>query len=128
MADYIRFEIYIPRIYENDAQDDQQADKTVSSLDPALIQDFIDDTVRHFGGVSQANPHAPTPYKGWWHSTREDKVVVDAMTYLLVLVRSDKSDAAIEHFSQWKARLEAATNQDLILITYYPVQVLGGFI
>ena len=128
MADYIRFEIYIPRIYNSDALEDEQADKTVSSLDPVLVQTFIDETVRNFGGVSEANPHAPTPYKGWWHSASEDKVVVDAMTYLLVLVRIDQSDAAIAHFSEWKARFEAATNQDVILIAYYPVQVLGGFI
>jgi hypothetical protein len=126
MADYLRFEIYVPRIYAADAE--SETGGTVYSLDPELIQTFIDDTVAHFGGVMQANPYAPTPYKGWWHSSREDKIMVDSLTYLLILVRIDQAEAAIEFFTSWKSRLEAATRQDVILVTYYPVQVLGGFL
>jgi hypothetical protein len=128
MADYLRFEIYVPRIYEAKPEEEGHTEGTVYSLDPELIQAFIDDTVAHFGGVMQANPYAPTPYKGWWHSSREDKIVVDSITYLLILVRIDQADTAIKFFTAWKSRLEAATHQDIILVTYYPVQVLGGFL
>lgn len=125
MADYIRFEIYVPRLFE--AENDR-GENVVHSLDPELTQAFIDDTIAHFGGVMQANPQAPTPYKGWWHSTQEDRIVVDSLTYLLVMVRIDRADEAIQFFGEWKSKLEKATNQDIILVTYYPVQVLGGFL
>ena len=128
MTDYIRFEIYVPRIFEAAATEGGASDTAVYNLDPDLIQAFIDETINKYGGVMQANPHAPTPYKGWWRSTRDNKIVVDSLTYLLVLVRIDKSDDAIEFFTSWKSKLEAATNQDIILVTYYPLQVLGGFL
>lgn len=128
MADYIRFEVYIPRIYSADAPNADAVETAVYSLDPDLIRAFINETIQQYGGVMEANPHAPTPYKGWWHSTRENKIVVDSLTYLVILVRIDQADAAIDYFSTWKERLEAATHQDVILVTYYPVQVLGGFL
>ena len=128
MADYIRFEVYIPRVYAADSDGADRQDAAVYSLDPDLIRAFIEETIDRYGGVMEANPHAPTPYKGWWHSTREDKIVVDSLTYLIILVRIDQADAALDYFSGWKERLEAATHQDVILVTYTPVQVLGGFL
>ena len=128
MADYIRFEVYIPRVYAADNAGEEPLEATVYSLDPALIRAFIEETIERYGGVMEANPHAPTPYKGWWHSTREDKIVVDSLTYLIILVRIDQADAALDYFGGWKERLEAATHQDVILVTYTPVQVLGGFL
>jgi hypothetical protein len=128
MADYIRFEVYIPRVYAADTSGEESAGSKVFSLDPELIRAFIEETIARYGGVMEANPHAPTPYKGWWHSAREGKIVVDSLTYLIILVRIDQADAALGYFSRWKERLEAATHQDVILVTYYPVQVLGGFL
>lgn len=36
-------------------------------------------------------------------------------------------DGAMEHFTSWKTGLERGLNQEVILITYYPVQTTGAF-
>lgn len=44
------------------------------------------------------------------------------------LIPIDQTDTAAKFFQRWKERMERETAQDIILVTFYQVQVLGGFI
>ena len=128
MAHYVRFEIYVPVIYTEmvsikDTDEQSQEEEVRKSLDPDLVWDFINETIDRFGGITQANPVGPVPYRGFWRST---KIVIDRLTYLFGLVAIDQEDEAVEHFSQWKKSFEESTNQDVVLVFYYPVQVIGN--
>lgn len=99
--------------------------RTVShTVDPALVRQFVHDTVEKFGGATQANPLAAVPYRGLWQA-QPGSVSIDYLTYLFGLVRMDRSEEALEHFGAWKGKLEAALRQDLILIVYFPVHTIG---
>lgn len=67
------------------------------------------------------NPAAATPPKGWWRSATGGSLGVDHLTSIFGLVRMLQFDGAMDHFTSWKTGLERGLNQEVILITYYPV-------
>ncbi|HEV3311959.1 MAG TPA: hypothetical protein VG815_15725 [Chloroflexota bacterium] len=129
MAEYLRFEFYIPSIFRVDVANANPPRVDVHETDPLVIEEFVRETIARFGGVTQANPAASAPFKGWWQSRRDStrRITVDYLTYVFGLVRIDQQDEALDHFRGWKRKLEERTFQDVILVTYSPIHVLGDF-
>lgn len=130
MAEYTRFEVYIPVHYTIEEKDrnGERSRPVTHALDLESIEDFIRGTYQRFRGVTIANPHAPVPLKGYWNPrSSPSRVTVDYMTYIFTLVPIHESDLAMDHFIKWKSRLEKNLNQDLILIISYPVHSIGDF-
>lgn len=136
MADYTRFEIYIPTLYVG--KEAREAGPSAQGLTPfalneALLSRFIRSILREYGGVTQANPFAPTPYQGWWLDKGIEKPNVhpqpdiDFLTYLFVLIRPDQSTKALKFFEKWKEQLEENLNQKYILVVYYDVKTIGSY-
>jgi hypothetical protein len=129
MAQYTRFEIYIPVVYSiREADQYSGTERSVKhSLDSELVQTFIEEMTGRFHGVTQSNPLAPAPYKGWWQSKAGRKIDVDFLTLLFGLARIDESEEAQRLFGRWKAKFESTLHQDVILVLFYPVQTIGDF-
>lgn len=130
MAEYTRFEAYIPTYYttsENDSQSGEPVE-AVHMVDPRMIRRFVDDTLTVYQGITQSNPAATAPFKGWWQPRAGAPVTVDHLIYVFGLVTMTQFDEALEHFATWKRTLEEAIHQDIILIMYYPVQTIGDFL
>ena len=129
MAPYTRFEIYIPVVYTAKEYDQPSGTERLvtHSLDSQLIQLFINEVTERFHGVTQANPVAPTPYKGWWQAGPKRQLEVDFLTFLFGLVRIDESEVAQKLFERWKQQFESGLHQDVILVLFYPVQTIGDF-
>jgi hypothetical protein len=129
MAQYTRFEIYIPVVYTIMEQDARSGQKqpVVHALDDRLLREFIEEAMSEYSGLTQANPLAPALFKGWWRPGEGRNVSVDYLTYLFGLVRIDKSENAKEFFEEWSRKFAAAEQQDVILLIYYPVQTIGDF-
>lgn len=125
MAQYVRFEIYVPVVYT--IRPDGEI-PVRHALDDELLREFINSAIDKYHGLTQANPLAPALYKGWWRSRPGAAVDVDYLTYLFGLVRIDESDDAKTFFTQWKQRFEVSTVQDIILLIFYPVQTIGDFL
>ena len=125
MAQYVRFEIYVPVVYT--VRSDKEG-PVRHALDDELLRDFINSAIDKYHGLTQANPLAPALYKGWWRSRPSAAIDVDYLTYLFGLVRIDESDDAKAFFAQWKQRFEVSTVQDVILLIFYPVQTIGDFL
>lgn len=124
-AHYVRFETYIPQQFF--AKDDQGKRKLFTT-DPILIEEFLGEIVERYGGATQANPFGASPYKGLWKGSADSPIAFDYLTYVFGLVRQDQADDATGFFNKWKGRLEEKFNQEIILVVYFPVQVLGGFL
>lgn len=130
MAEYIRFEIYVPTYYttmETDSHTGKVSEVT-HRVDPITIADFVEATLTEFHGITQANPVAAAPFKGWWQARAGGPVAVDFLTHLFGLVRFSDEARALTHFTSWKAKLEAAAHQEVILVVYYPVHTIGNFL
>jgi hypothetical protein len=129
MAQYTRFEIYIPVAYTTTELDPQtgKTRKVVHSLDDELVRGFIEATIKKFDGITQANPLAPAAFKGWWQGKSEGTITVDYLTYLFGLIKVDDSDEARQFFREWQLKFKSATYQLEILLIYYPVQTIVDF-
>jgi hypothetical protein len=127
MAHYTRFEIYVPVIYRTKETDPDTGDTcdVTHALPRELLREFIADTQKSYGGITQANPVAPALYKGWWQKKRNTDPIIDYLTLLFGLVRIDLFDEAETFFSSWKQTFESATHQDVVLVIYYSVQTIG---
>jgi len=126
MAQYIRFEIYIPVLYTS--KQDGKVKK--HALDQSLLDEFIEDITAGYGGFTQANPLAPTLYEGWWikDPTQSPAIIIDHLTYLFGLVAIDDGKRALQLFTEWKEHFEKTMSQDVVLVVYYPVQTIGDFL
>ncbi len=129
MAQYTRFEIYIPTVYTITQENSRTGAKSrsVHALPDPLLREFIDSTRAQYEGVTQANPLAPALFKGWWQKKSSKTVVIDHLTYLFGLAKIHESDKALEFFTQWKERFEEALEQEYVLVLYFPVQTIGDF-
>jgi len=52
-------------------------------------------------------------------------VEIDELTLVMVLVPSRDQQKALRDFTRWKRQLEQRYNQQIILVMFYPVQILG---
>ena len=129
MADYIRFEIDVP-VYYSVVELDPEAGvprPVTHQVAARTIKRFVDATLRRFQGITRSNPAAAAPYMGWWKPTGTAEPVVDHLIFLFGLVPVHRLEEAVAHFTTWKRTLERATNQEVILVIYYPVQTIGDF-
>lgn len=116
MAHYIRYEIYLPVRYKDEAGNSR-------SIEVEDYWDFFAEVRQKYGGYTQSNPTGFPPYRGYWES--EGAIEVDELLYFMVLVRSSELDTSLEDFTRWKTHLEIRYNQKLVLVTYFPVQIIG---
>ena len=126
MAHYSRFEVYLPvryRIVTTNPVTGQQSE-TVRSLNPDQVDRFLREAVVRFGGATRAHPMGHPPYHGMW-ADNEQEIVVDDITYLFVLVTADHFQDAIAFFDGWRREFATGLNQDVILVTHWPVQTIG---
>jgi hypothetical protein len=126
MAHYNRFEIYLPiryRILRMDSVTGEQSE-SVRSLNSDQVDRFLREAVHRFGGATRAHPMGHPPYHGMW-TDNEQEIVVDDITYLFVLVSADQFQDAITFFDGWRREFATGLNQDVVLITHWPVQTIG---
>lgn len=116
MAHYVRFDIYLPTRFK----DSTGTEKTISDQE---IEDFCENIRNRFGGYTESNPVATPPFRGWWIS--KDIVYIDYLISIFTLVKLEDQDKAKGFFEDWKQTLEGRLNQEFILISYYPLQILG---
>lgn len=130
MAEYARFEIFLPVTYTTTEVDPHTNQTYIRkhALSDELVNSFIRSVQRRYHGVTQANPATTAMYRGYWQERVGAPVEVDHLTYLFALVSIDEVRKAIGFFETWKARLEARLHQTVILITYYPVKTIGDFL
>lgn len=129
MAEYVRFDIYIPVVYQIPVADPVTGQTYLEDkfLDRGLVKRFIKACYKNFQGVTQANPDAPHAYRGVWQDQGGSSVETDELTIIFVLVKAHHSRQALRFFENWKKALEQRTNQQVILITYYTVHTIGDF-
>ena len=129
MAHYVRFEIYIPVIYTVEESDPKTKEhkKVPHAFPSKLVDQFVEETIDKYHGMTQANPVAPPMFKGWWQEEPGKAVEIDRLTFLFGLVRADQETEAVEFFDGWKQRLEQKGRQKKILLVYYGVQTIGDF-
>jgi hypothetical protein len=94
---------------------------SVHQIAPEAIEEFINETITRYRGITQAIPTAIPPYKGFWQEGRLS-ITVDDLTHLFGLIRVNELEEATIYFTMWKKRLQGDTNQDIVLVIYYPVQ------
>ena len=130
MAQYVRFEIYIPVVYtvRSKAGNGKFPGQHRHALDDALLRKFINAAINKYHGLTQANPLAPALYKGWWRPKAGASIDIDYLTYLFGLVRINEADEATAFFIEWKERFEKSLEQNIILLIFYPVQTIGDFL
>jgi hypothetical protein len=130
MAQYVRFEIYIPVVYtlQKKIEKADELRNIRHALDDELLREFISSAIDEYHGLTQANPLAPALYRGWWQAKPGASIAVDYLTYLFGLVRIDEFEEAKTFFAGWKQRFEEATEQITILLIYYSVQTVGDFL
>jgi hypothetical protein len=129
MAEYTRFDVYLPVHYRETILDPQSGERRLMlrALNQKLVNQFMRAISNKYGGVTLANPLGPAPYQGWWRPDTVSKIVIDHMTYLFVLVRLDQTNEAIEFFTDWSERIGKRTNQEVILVTHYELHTIGDF-
>jgi hypothetical protein len=129
MAQYVRFEIYIPVVYTRQVKSETTNEPLLvrHALDDELLREFVSDVMAQYHGLTQANPLAPALYKGWWQQTPGASIVVDYLTYVFGLVRIDEFDEARTFFTEWQECFKTSTEQQVILLIYYSVQTVGDF-
>ena len=116
MAHYVKFEIYLPTKFK----DSSGSEKSVSDQE---IEDFCEKIRNDFGGYTESNPVSTPPYKGWWVS--KDVIYIDYLISIFTLVELEDESNAKKFFEDWKRMLEKRLNQEFILISFYPIQILG---
>jgi hypothetical protein len=117
MANYTRFEIYLPVLFEKHGE--------VQTLTRKRLLKFISEVAAKYEGVTQAHPTGHPQYKGWWRDDQNRPFVIDHLTYLFLLVRVDYEQQAIAFFEAQQKKLQKSLNQAVILVLHYPVQTLG---
>jgi hypothetical protein len=140
LAEYLRFEVYIPRSYtERGVDEDGQPYEKRRYVDQEKLRRFLAATRRKFNGLTQANPYAPAALKGWWIPSEKAEprtkqkrvdVVIDFLEYVYCLVPlyQDKEKQGLRHFTQWKKILEEDLGQDYVLVMYSSIQTIGDYI
>ena len=118
MADYTQFEIYVPRYYKPKYSQHLQA------TDYRLFLEFINDTVREFGGITQSNPNTAT-FFGWWKD--RETSILDQHTYFFTFVKSYEQENGIQFFTEWKQKFESTLNQKYVLVVFQSVQTIGDY-
>jgi hypothetical protein len=82
MAHHTRFEIFLPVAYHKTRRDPKTGEplrdprtgdeqKERKSLDDASLREFVNEACAKYNGITQANPLAPSLFKGWWQGTRK---------------------------------------------------------
>ena len=117
MAHYVKFEVYLPTKFKDSAGSEK-------SIEDKEIKDFCEKIRNKFGGYTESNPVTTPPFKGWWLS--KDVIHIDFLIFIFTLVKLEDENKAKEFFEDWKRMLEARFNQEIILISFYPIQILGG--
>lgn len=130
MAAYTRFEVYLPVHFTVTSIDPATGAGRVArqALDDALVAEFMREAVALFGGVTQAHPVGSPPSRGMWLSREHGEIAIDDLTYLFVLAPVHQFDEALAFFERWRGRFVEATHQEAILVTYAPINVVGGFL
>jgi hypothetical protein len=116
VAHYVKFEVYLPTKFK----DSTGSEKSVSDQD---IEDFCEKIRNKFGGYTESNPVATPPFKGWWVS--KDVIYIDFLIFIFTFVKLEHQNEAKQFFENWKFELEQRLNQEFILISFYPIQILG---
>ena len=123
-----RFEVYVPTCYSEPTDDDAAGAATVvRHLDPALIEQFSAETLARYQGVTQSNPASVSPFRGVWQPTPAGPAHVDHLITLICNVKQHDFDDALAYFQRWKTRLERELRQEVVLVVFYGVQLLGEF-
>jgi hypothetical protein len=116
VAHYIKFEIYLPTKFK----DSTGSEKNISEYE---IEDFCEKIRNEFNGYTESNPVTTPPFKGWWVS--KAVVHIDYLNSIFTLIKLEDESKAKKFFEDWKYMLEQRFNQEFILISFYPIQVLG---
>src|SRR3954471_8587614 len=98
MADYVRFEVYVPRHYTFRGKR--------HTVDPVLLQTFIQETISKYQGLTQSSPAAGPMYMGWWQQRPDGPITVDFLSLIFGLVKDFEFNEGLAHFTSWKERLE----------------------
>src|SRR5437588_11854447 len=92
----VRFEVYIPAFYKTIelGADSGESRTVVHSVDRRLLRRFETETVERYHGLTQSNPVASPPYKGYWKKDITTPVEIDFLTVTSLLVKlTDENDA-----------------------------------
>ncbi|SRR6266446_1050191 len=129
MAQYVRFEIYLPVAFTKKTRDSvtEVESSIVQMLDSRLLAAFITEARGNYIGITQANPLATAAFKGWWQPNPDKPADVDYLTFLFGLVRIDQADDAQKFFDGWKSKFEKELQQQMVLVLFYPIQTIGEF-
>lgn len=113
MAHYIRYEVYLPIRYHDPESG------AVRSVESTELTEFLDVVAQKYHGYTQANPMAAPPLRGLWEGE------VDELIFAFVLVPSLEATTSLADFTRWKTELEARYHQEVVLVMYFPVQIIG---
>lgn len=69
----------------------------VRQISPEAIEEFINETVTRYRGITQAVPTAIPPYKGFWQEGKLP-ITVDDLTHLYGLIRVNELEEATTYF------------------------------
>lgn len=129
MADYVRFDIYLPVVYTVEATNKAtgRVEYKKRGLSSRQIGRFINECTQRYRGITQSHPDSPVPYKGWWREDATSPSEIDHVTYLFLLVRIDQVEEVKEFLLEWRKKLARSTKQSVILVTYYPLKAIGQF-
>lgn len=129
MAQYTRFEVYVPVVYTTLERDPDSGDEveTKHSTPDALLDRLVNETLDKYRGITEFSRINAAPYKGWWQKKSGAPISVDYLTFFVCLVEVDQTSEAVSYFNKWKAELERDIHQHVILVLYYPVQTIGDF-
>ncbi len=130
VSEYVRFEVYIPTYFYTDVLDEQTGEikRSTNTLDPDLVQAFIEAALARFHGVTESNPAAPSPFRGWWREAGGAELSVDRLIFVFGLVKPAEYIEALQHFNHWKTELERGLHQSVILVTFQSVHAIGDFL
>lgn len=96
-------------------------------VDAALVDEFIEDTLTKYQGMTQSNPATVTPFRGMWRQGEWSTLHVDHLTVVLCLVKQADLRHAILHFNGWKERLKRELNQDEVLVLIQSLHTISDF-
>ena len=132
MAEYVRFEVYIPVHYTVTKRiKGGKQQKVMHALDEKTVIQFIRACCQKYSGATRANPATAAPYQGWWREEGEEEEKepsIDYHTYVFILVRDYQTNEALAFFDEWEKKLAKKTEQKKILVTYHPVKTRGNYI
>ncbi len=116
MAHYVKFEVLLPTTFIDSVG-------SKKSIPLKEVEEFCENIRNEFGGYTESNPVSAPPFKGWWVS--KDIVSIDFLISVFTLVKLEDENRAKKFFEDWKHKLEKSLSQEFILITFYPIQILG---